>query len=307
MDDVKKIAYCLDAAGGVMSEQGFHLLYVRDNELIEELWDTNGVLDIVSVGDEIKTDAPAAYIWVGATEDDEQDKRIVFSVTHDDTLRYFTYNNYIDEWEESDFSYAAHIQLAPDSGLTGDLGPDGPAIFFVDVDGNLQTLIMEGNGWKLGDALDVSPRVGSPLSITPVDEGILVFYIGDDDMLHYLAQNTQSGDWQDHYVEHVIMEAPVSRFKISRDPDTGFFEAYFLSEEKLIRFAGEGGEMEEVGKMNGRELIKNNAAQSVYKTFLSGLVTRDGRAYGFKVSERTTRTFESGGSWTTYRSRTYPF
>lgn len=74
MDELKAIAWCLDAAGGVLREEGFRLLYAKNDELIEELWDTMGVLDIQRVGGDIKTGAPAAYLWFGTSEDDEEDK-----------------------------------------------------------------------------------------------------------------------------------------------------------------------------------------------------------------------------------------
>ena len=102
------------------------------------------------------------------------------------------------------------------------------------------------------------------------------------------------------------MEDPVKRLKVSHDPKANTFEAYFLSNGKLFRCTGRGNK-EEVGHMDGRELIKKNAAQSMYKTFLQGLVTRDGRAYGWKVAIRTTTTLKGGGSRTSYNSRTYPF
>lgn len=74
MDELKVIAWCLDAAGGVLREEGFRLLYAKNDELIEELWDTMGVLDIPRVGGDIKSGAPAAYLWFGTSEDDEEDK-----------------------------------------------------------------------------------------------------------------------------------------------------------------------------------------------------------------------------------------
>ncbi|KAJ5548875.1 hypothetical protein N7513_006109 [Penicillium frequentans] len=243
MDELKVIAWCLDAAGGVLREEGFRLLYAKNDELIEELWDTMGVLDIPRVGGDIKSGAPAAYLWFGTSEDDEEDKRVAFSVTHDDTLRYFTYNNYKDDWEESDFSELGQIQLAPGSGLTGGLGPDGPAIFS-------STIIMKRGRWELGDLggfVDPTPRVGSPLSITPVKEGIMVFFIGEDNALHYLAEDPQTGTWRDHWLDQIIMEAPVSRFKVFYHPYSKLFEAYFLSEGKLIRFASKSGDFVEGG------------------------------------------------------------
>ncbi|KAJ5652312.1 hypothetical protein N7507_009738 [Penicillium longicatenatum] len=273
MDQLTKIAYCLDAAGGAMSEQGMHLLYEKNGELTEEVWEFVRLLEYLTVGNEIKPGAPAAYLWIGVIEHDdrelegeqnneEQDKRIVFSIADDHTLRYYLFNNHKDNWEEQEFSYASHIHLASGSGLTGGLGPDGPAIFFTGENGKLQTLVMKDDIWELGDLgpyIDpMVPRPGSPLSITPVEDGILVFFIGDNDMLHYLAINPQTGTWQDHWLDHIILKAPVSRFKVFRDLETKLFEAYFLSQGEFIRFSGEGGEgcKKEVGQMNGRELIK---------------------------------------------------
>lgn len=84
--------------------------------------------------------------------------------------------------------------------MTGGLGPDGPAIFFIGADdGKLQTIIMKRGRWELGDLggfVDPTPRVGSPLSITPVKEGIMVFFIGEDNALHYLAEDPQTGTWR---------------------------------------------------------------------------------------------------------------
>lgn len=144
------------------------------------------------------------------------------------------------------------------------------------------------------------------------------------------------------------MEAPVSRFKVFYRPHAKLFEAYFLSEGKLIRFVpksddsvedgdyekgvdsdegGESGEVVEsgkgvdwilapiegsevkveVGRMNGRIIIKNEAGKRVHDTFLADLITPTSRAYGLKPSERTTRTVKNGHSNTTYISRAYPF
>lgn len=88
MDELKVIAWCLDAAGGVLREEGFRLLYEKDNELIEELWDTIGVLDIPRVGGDIEAGAPAAYLWFGTSEDDEEDHVSPWgAITYIDTMK----------------------------------------------------------------------------------------------------------------------------------------------------------------------------------------------------------------------------
>ena len=79
MDDVKKIAYCLTAAGGVISARGFHLLYSDSgDELVEELWDATSLkqddAEERSVGENIKPNAPAAYIWAAPATEGELDE-----------------------------------------------------------------------------------------------------------------------------------------------------------------------------------------------------------------------------------------
>ena len=76
---------------------------------------------------------------------------------------------------------------------------DGPTLFFVNETGKLQTLLMDDHGWKLGTVLPGKPRVGTPLSTAPTDEGLLVFYLGQDNQLHYLIQDPALGEWQGAY------------------------------------------------------------------------------------------------------------
>lgn len=58
---------------------------------------------------------------------------------------------------------------------------------------------MKSGRWVLGDLggfIDATPRAGSPLSITQVKGEIMVFFIGEDNALHYLAEDPQTGTWR---------------------------------------------------------------------------------------------------------------
>jgi len=74
MDDLRKIAYCLTAAGGAASQEGFHLLYEEDNNLVEKLWNTTEVVQDSIVGKDVKTNASAAYILVAGEDENTPDK-----------------------------------------------------------------------------------------------------------------------------------------------------------------------------------------------------------------------------------------
>lgn len=82
MDDLRKIAYCLGATGGAVTQEGFHLLYEKNNELVEELWDTTKVRKETVVGEGVKTNAPAVYIWV-AGDDEGAPEHVGYSSSYE--------------------------------------------------------------------------------------------------------------------------------------------------------------------------------------------------------------------------------
>ncbi|EFW99586.1 hypothetical protein CMQ_7954 [Grosmannia clavigera kw1407] len=264
MDELRTIAYILTAGGSCRGPHGIQVLYEKDNEIIEELLNGSKVQSETSVGYGIKTNAPMAF-GISCSGDTEQS--FVFSVDKNNKMKAFVFDTDEEEWEDYDLGDGAgKAELHAQSSLATDSSHDGLiSVFFLNTNCKLQVLQQKLDGsWHCGPELaGASPRPGTPLSVVPTDDDtILVFYLGLDNTMHYLAHSLDSDRWQDHRWETVKVDEPVQRFKVSLDTESGHYEAFVLAKGRLLRFDGDGPR-QEVGHMQGKEFIPSTTAQSV--------------------------------------------
>ncbi|KAF3313731.1 hypothetical protein TWF173_005801 [Orbilia oligospora] len=290
-DDLKRIAYCLSASSTFVSEMASHLIYANDGTLTEEVWDPESgeTIKQEEVGDGVKDGAPAAYVWYSNGQGAEDygdnfdegiggEERMVFSVTPENKIIAFKYDYEEDDvWMDYTAGNVGTISVHPQSGLSAAINPDGLYLFFMNPSGGLQAAVRPGGeDWTLTNVFPAAAKIGTPLTTSVSEKGVSLFYFSVDDTLHYLYRGHESGSWEDHRIDNIVVETPVTRFRASQDQETGEFEAYVLTNERLLRFSGTG-EPVDVGSVEEGVLTKTNDAQNIR------WISRGCRPYYFRL------------------------
>ncbi|KAF3085186.1 hypothetical protein TWF569_009366 [Orbilia oligospora] len=290
-DDLQRIAYCLSASSTFVSEMASHLIYANDGTLTEEVWDPESgeTIKQEEVGDGVKDGAPAAYVWYSNGQGAEDygddfdegigaEERMVFSITPENKIIAFKYDYEEDDvWMDYNAGNVGTISVHPQSGLSAAINPDGLYLFFMNPSGGLQAAVRPGGeDWTLTNVFPAEAKIGTPLTASVSNEGVSLFYFSVDDTLHYLYRGHESGSWEDHRIDNIVVETPVTRFRASQDQETGMVEAYVLTNERLLRFSGTG-ESVDVGSVEKGILTKTNDAQNIR------WISRGCRPYYFRV------------------------
>ncbi|KAI9741649.1 MAG: hypothetical protein M1834_000033 [Cirrosporium novae-zelandiae] len=265
MSDLQKITHCLLAAGGAVSEQGFHLLYNEEDDLVEKLWNGVEVQDERTVASNVREDTPATYTVVGMNGSPE---RLVFCIDQANFLKCYMYSSDEEGWEEADLGAARNTAVHPQSMLGTDVTPSGINVFFQNPTGKLQGLAMKGGSWELTEELLANPVMGTPLSIIVNDDELLLFYLNKDSTMRYQVKSHETKQWEDRIWETVKIETPVIRFKVSQDDKTKSFEAYVLTNGSLVQFVGNQNRVI-LGEVKNGTLVHSSTAESAIRTFLS--------------------------------------
>ncbi|KAK6518914.1 hypothetical protein TWF281_003604 [Arthrobotrys megalospora] len=274
MDNLQRIAYCLSASGTLLTPDLNHLVYANDGTLTEEVWDpaSGETLKVEEIGQGVKFDAPAAYVWYSNSTGGEEEEyegegidggeRMIFSVTPDNRLIGFKYDYEEDDiWKNIDYGNIGGIEVHPETGLAAALNPDSLYLFFVNPEGRLQAATgTDITSWALTHPFDAEPRIGTPLTTNVTSDGCSLFYFAVDDTLHYLHRAHDSQDWIDYKVDNIVVDTPVTRFRASLEQ--GKVEAYVLTEGRLFQLS-ESGQPVEIGTVEGRQLSKHNNAQNI--------------------------------------------
>ncbi|KAK6347619.1 hypothetical protein TWF718_005458 [Orbilia javanica] len=256
MDDVQQIAFCLSAQGAFVTEEEINLIHTGDDGITEEVWGqgTRELVKAEDVGYGAKIGAPAIYVrysnqadegYAGDGEDTSlgNEEKIIFAISPENQLIGFRYDFEEDEvWKEYPEIDAHNISVHENSGLSAAFCHDGLHVFFVEPTGRLQAARLVDSDWVLVDfPAAASASLGSALNADVSEEGVNLFYIGEDSALRYISRAHGSPDgWQDHPVDGIVFPSPTARFRAGRDPKNGQVEAYSLTEGALYHFSTNG-------------------------------------------------------------------
>ncbi|KAK6495263.1 hypothetical protein TWF481_003291 [Arthrobotrys musiformis] len=301
-DDLQRIAYCLSAAATFVADnQISHLIYANGGELTETVWEpaSGETIKEEEVGSGVKDGAPAAYVWYSNIQGGEEynveedegfggEERMVFSVTPENTFIAFKYDYEEDDiWKEYQAGNISTVTaLHPQSDISAALTPDGFYLFFMNPSGKLQAIVRRGGeDWTLEGELPAAAKIGTPLLAEVSQHGIILFYFGVDDTLHYLRQGQQPGRWEDHRVDNIVVRTPVTRFRASavnqdqegQDEQNLNIEAYVLTDGRLWQLS-QSNEPIDIGVVDEGILRKNNNAQNIR------WISRGCRPYYYRVT-----------------------
>ncbi|KAH8887283.1 hypothetical protein GQ53DRAFT_656706, partial [Thozetella sp. PMI_491] len=195
-------------------------------------------------------------------------------------------SNEFDEWEDTGFGEKWMITTSPRSKLSANIGPGGGVVIsYQDTAGRLVGTMNVGDGWTAFGPLEAAPMVGTPQVLDVIDDKLHLFYIGEEGGLHYLIFDQEKGTWQgeparatmaancdsaltrmgscsDNMIQNTKFETPIDNFMVTKNPETGSFESYFLTAGSMWAIEGDK-EKTNLGKVEGDgKLIPSSKAQA---------------------------------------------
>ena len=249
MSQYHDLARVLCAAGGARNvvDGSTELLYTDTGTLTYANFDGDKKCDEAVIEADVRAGSPACYLYV--EEPDHTADRFILYADNMSLLRSSKYDEEEMEWYTDTF--VPQQQLHPEGNLaachvSGTAG-NKVYIFYQDPSTGLMGLVKNG-GWSPFVTL-AEPVVGSPISVSIVDDRLHVFYISRvDDSIHYLLE--ADGSWVDHVLSKTVTQEPIVRLMVGKDDEIGKLEAYALTTSKGILRAAEGGELREIGRVN---------------------------------------------------------
>ncbi|KAH8647460.1 hypothetical protein BGZ60DRAFT_535346 [Tricladium varicosporioides] len=271
---------CLLAAGGAPSEDGktMNLVYEEDNDLVVKEWTGSEVGDQALITSGVKKSTDAPYLEFG-------DKRLVFFIDESNTLQCFTHND-TDGWD--DFGLGeAKIDVHPLSRLTACPTPTGVIAFFQALNGSLKGIKMGEKSLEVFDKIPATPMKGAALSVVvDVEDKVCLFYMHEDNNMHYVVQNSGTGAWKDHILEKSAFDTPITRVLVSQDPQTKTFVAAFLTASTLFRVES-SGKRTELGDVVGEKFKATGSEESILVGYIPVYVGGRGRYHGKMISKNS--------------------
>ncbi|KAI5462815.1 hypothetical protein BGZ63DRAFT_462195 [Mariannaea sp. PMI_226] len=268
---VQDLARTLVAAGSIRSpdadEEGIYLLNVSDSNLVEKLWVGDGAKSELVIASDAKANTTAAYLLDAA-----QDIRLVVFIDQSHTVQCYAYNDEIEEWEKTGLGEKWNITAHPQSKLSATFGPKGDIVVcYQDTAGRLAGVMSVAEGeWKKLGPLKADPVTGTPICLDVIDDKLHLFYASKDSSVRYLVLNSATNDWQVNLLPNTKFETPIDNFSVAKNPDTGFFQSYFLTAGSLWNVNGDK-EKTRLGKVerNGK-LIPADNAQAGWRVYWRG-------------------------------------
>jgi hypothetical protein len=261
-------------------------LYEEDGDLMEKQWADSEVVDQTSISSDVRSDTAAAHL-MGTTGKASNStllltctranfrQGLIFYIDINNVIKGVKYNEEDGAWEEADLGEAANVVAHEKSGLATYLCHSKAGLFFQDPAGSVVGIINRGGSWKLDDKLSAKAVVGTPLSTTSKGDKLYVFYVGEDNSIHYHVR--ENGGWKggsptvdkretcthtslgaDYTVGNSTFPS-VKRIVTAEDPESEAFEVYVLSEGRVWLIAG--SDRKELGKVEGGKLVALTTAQ----------------------------------------------
>ncbi|KAI0179867.1 hypothetical protein GGR52DRAFT_568634 [Hypoxylon sp. FL1284] len=215
---------------------GLYLLSVRDGNLVEKFWVGQTVQNETVIASNARNDTSASYL-LGL----EGEPRRVFYIDQDSTIQCCAYDEDTEEWEETPMGSNWSVITCPGSKLSAVYGPKGEVVVSYQNKAGQLAGIMSTNDdeWEEFGPLEGSPVVGTPQCLEVMKDRLHLFYAMEDGGIGFLVSDPDMGAWQDNLLMKPGFDNAIENFSIAHDPETGLFQAYFLSGGSLWNADGE--------------------------------------------------------------------
>ena len=98
-------------------------------------------------------------------------------------------------WKEVNLGQANSVKVHPKSQLEVSISKHGIMVFYQAPDGSLNSITNKGKDWELVGPLSAGVLEGTPLACFVSNEKLLLFYMTQDNCIHYLTKDAQKEEW----------------------------------------------------------------------------------------------------------------
>ncbi|OKL60829.1 hypothetical protein UA08_03758 [Talaromyces atroroseus] len=250
------------AAGDVEHSNGtLDLFYEKDNELILKPWTGKEFGETEFVTDQVREKTPVAALIL-PSEPDQPVYRMLFCISQSHLLECYAYHPGEERWKEIKLGPVGDAIVHHKSNLGAILTPEGLIVLYQAPDNTLRGIINNGTSWEpLGQPLSARALPGTPISITSSGGNPTVFYVNEDNGLHY--QSIQS-EGNDNALENSRLTSPVTRIKVVQNEETKQVATYVLTEDDHIYLLDQDGNAPtDVGYIENEQFEATKSAQAV--------------------------------------------
>ncbi|PGH17865.1 hypothetical protein AJ80_04689 [Polytolypa hystricis UAMH7299] len=277
MSQFKNITRWLLAAGGSTSADGksTYYLYEEKNTLCIKPWTGSEFAGKSWVATGVKSGTSAPCISVNG-------KHLVFCVNQSDILKCYAESQKVpaadmgddddddddDEdddtlWNDVPSGPAGNIKVHSKSQLEVNISESGITVFYQTPDGRLGTIVNRGKDWQTIGLQSPNVLLGTPLASFTSKEKPLLFYLNDDNSIHFLTNDTHQDTWTDAPLANVKLGGYVSRLAVSEGDDNAGLAAYCLADGKLLMVKESGDQVDVLGTVEKGEFHAAQGQESV--------------------------------------------
>ncbi|KAH8587494.1 hypothetical protein B0O99DRAFT_641527 [Bisporella sp. PMI_857] len=281
MNNFQLLTRCLLAAAGAIDKGKGYLAYVayeeKDHKLVEKVWSGHKFNQSPLIASDLKKGTPASYGL-------EADKHLVFYVNESNILKCKEFDAEEDDWNPVSLGEEENLSVHPESRLSSCFTSDGLWVFFHDSTGDFRCLVKRNELCGKPEQVPAQPPMNTPHSASVYDEKLHLFYMSEDNALHYQSKEHDNGAWEDPVMVTAKLNDVVLNFMVARD-DRGF-EAYFLTGSTLL-LVGPSKKIVMLGDIEGNKFIPADDAEDVITLviFASWAVVEGGKVVAEKVKK----------------------
>lgn len=124
-------------------------------------------------------------------------QRLVVFIDQDNAIQCYSYNEDIEEWEETPLGSKWNITTSSESKLSAILGPEGDIVVsYQDQTGRLAGIMSASSKtWNAFGPLKGDPVPGTPQYLEVIDDKLHLFYVEIDSGVSYLIHDPKTGNW----------------------------------------------------------------------------------------------------------------
>lgn len=265
MTKLQSLTRSLLAAGFAKSQDGKeqYLLYVdsRQSFLQCHQWSGNSFGKQELIASSVRPNSTAAFLITPIG-------KLVICVSPSSSLDAYRYDPEEREWDESD-------EIPPNV-----VHPDGKLASSLDTRGRLHTvyqdpsgkLVYLDNSWS-NTSLNVSPMLGSPLSISAIGDTLHIFYVSARDNFIHDATAT-NGKWNDRIVVKHKFGKNLKNFMMV-ETESREKEVYVLTvDDKLLKIDAEN-QLMKLGTVQMGKFVSERSVDHCAKDAWNGTLTED--------------------------------
>ncbi len=118
-------------------------------------------------------------------------------IDQDNAIQCYSYNEDIEEWEETPLGSKWNITTSSESKLSAILGPEGDIVVsYQDQTGRLAGIMSASSKtWNAFGPLEGDPVPGTPQCLEVIDDKLHLFYVEIDSGVSYLVHDPKTGNW----------------------------------------------------------------------------------------------------------------